>query len=176
MTICPHCGFVNIEGADTCEQCGHSLADVEDQKPATEVERALLRDQVGVLHPKACITVGPDARIRDVLRLLVERDIGCVVIAEDGKIQGIFSERDALMKLNVRALELGDEPVRRFMTAQPQTLTAVDKVAFAVHRMDLGSYRHVPIVEDDSNVTGIISARDIFGYLTEKMRIAKRGS
>lgn len=175
MTICPHCGFVNIEGADTCEQCGHSLAGVQDQKPATEVERALLRDQVGVLNPKACITVGPGTRVRDVLRLLVERDIGCVVIAEEGKIQGIFSERDALMKLNVRAAEFAEEPVSRFMTPRPQTLTADDKVAFAVHRMDLGSYRHIPIVEDDSHVSGIISARDILGYLTEKMRIVKAG-
>ena len=172
MTICPHCGFTNIEGVDTCDECGHSLSNVEDQVPATEVERALLRDHVAVLNPNPCITVAPETPIRDVLRLLVERRIGCVVVAEDGKIKGIFSERDALMKLNVQAKEFADEPVSRFMTAAPLTLPPQAKVAFAVHKMNMGSYRHVPVVQDDSIVSGIISARDILGYLTDKMRIA----
>jgi CBS domain-containing protein len=166
MTICPFCGFENIEGADVCGGCSHSLIDVETYTAATEVERSLLLDPLNVLTARVPIVVAPDTPVRDVL---VEREVGCVIVAEQGAIRGIFSERDALMKLNDQAEALGDEPIRRFMTADPQSLSPTDKVAFAVQRMDLGSYRHVPIVDENGQVNGIISVRDILRYLTAKM-------
>ena len=55
------------------------------------------------------------------------------------------------------------------MTSDPQTLEADSKVAFAVQRMDLGSYRHVPIVDDQGRPVGIVSVRDILRYLADKM-------
>jgi CBS domain-containing protein len=55
------------------------------------------------------------------------------------------------------------------MTASPQTLDQDAKVAFAVQRMDLGGYRHIPIVDDEDRLVGTISVRDILAYLTEKM-------
>ena len=100
---------------------------------------------------------------------MVDRRIGCIVIEQAGKPVGIFSERDALRKLNVDAAELASHPVSEFMTAQPQTLVSNAKIAYAVQRMDLGGYRHLPIVKDDGELVGIISARDIINYLTDKM-------
>jgi CBS domain-containing protein len=90
-------------------------------------------------------------------------------VADGPKPLGIFSERDALRKLNVRSAELGSQPVSKFMTANPQTLVAHAKIAYAVQRMDLGGYRHLPIVDDEGKLLGIISARDIINYLTSKM-------
>ena len=55
------------------------------------------------------------------------------------------------------------------MTPNPQTLVADAKIAFAVHRMDLGGYRHLPIVDERGELVGIISARDILRHLTENM-------
>ena len=43
------------------------------------------------------------------------------------------------------------------------------KIAFAVQRMDLGGYRHLPIVDREGQLSGIISVRDILEYLTERM-------
>jgi CBS domain-containing protein len=91
------------------------------------------------------------------------------LIVENSKIVGVFSERDALLRLDV---ELNDEltrPVSDFMTPSPQKITADSKIAFAVRMMDLGSYRHVPVVDDEDRPVGVISVRDILGYLTEKM-------
>jgi CBS domain-containing protein len=82
---------------------------------------------------------------------------------------GIFSERDALRKLGARAAEQSGRPVSELMTPNPQTLVADAKIAFAVHRMDLGGYRHVPIVDQQGELTGIISARDILRHLTDSM-------
>lgn len=169
MIICPYCSSENIEGVDLCEECGESLTDTHLAPPSNEVEQGLLRDRVSVLSPKKPLTVSPSTPVGDVLSLMVERRIGCIVVEEGGKPVGIFSERDALRKLNVDAATLAHRPVSEFMTPQPQTLVANAKIAYAVQRMDLGGYRHLPIVGDGGELVGIISARDIIRYLTDKM-------
>jgi CBS domain-containing protein len=173
MIHCPYCGSENIEGDDECAACGQPLDDTHLAPPNSEVERSLLRDRVSVLGPKRPITVAPTTPVGDVLRLMVERRIGCVVIADGNRPIGIFSERDALRKINVEAADLAARPVREFMTPHPQTLVADAKIAFAVQRMDLGGYRHLPIVGERGELVGIISARDILRHLTDNMARGK---
>ena len=105
----------------------------------------------------------PTMPVGDVLKLMVKNEIGCVVVAEGDRPLGIFSERDALRKINVDAAELRARPVSEFMTPNPQTLVADAKIAFAVQRMDVGGYRHLPVVGQQGELVGIISARDICG-------------
>ena len=54
------------------------------------------------------------------------------------------------------------------MTESPETLEADDKIAFALHKMDVGGYRHIPILSD-GEISGIISVRDILGHLTREL-------
>lgn len=170
MITCPDCGYENIDGADTCDSCEASLSDLHMPTPATDVEQSLLTDRVSVLQPKEPISVTPDTSLGDTLKLLVDKSIGCLLVVDDQKkLVGIFSERDALLRVGAEVDAHSDRPVSDFMTPNPQSLAADVKVAFAVHRMDLGGYRHVPIVDGDGAVTGIISVRDILGYLTNKM-------
>ena len=68
-------------------------------------------------------------------------------MAENNRPVGVFSERDALLKLNTAAAELSNRPVSEFMTPKPQTLDTDARLAFAVQRMDMGAYRHLPIVD-----------------------------
>jgi CBS domain-containing protein len=55
------------------------------------------------------------------------------------------------------------------MTKEPQSLDLQAKVVFALQRMDLGGFRHIPIVDAEGHPTGIISVRDILRYLTDKL-------
>ena len=55
------------------------------------------------------------------------------------------------------------------MTPNPQTLVADAKIAFAVQRMDLGGYRHLPVVGQQGELVGIISAHDIIRHLTDNL-------
>ena len=126
-------------------------------------------DRIGVLNPKTPIHVSPDTPVRDVLRMLVDRRIGCMIVSDGGKPVGLFSERDALVRLGTDAASQGDRPIADFMTAAPETLPVDAKVAFALQRMDVGGYRHLPIVDDAGTVTGIISVRDILKYLAAKL-------
>ncbi len=166
---CPLCGHENIPGDELCSGCGQSLTDLHLQSPPTAVERALLKDRVAILNPCDPIKVGPSSTVREVIDLLVDHSIGCVLVTEGDKLVGIFSERDAIQKLGGRASELRDQPVANFMTTHPESLDAKAKIAFAAQRMDLGGYRHVPVVDEAGKTGGVISVRDILQYLTVKL-------
>jgi len=170
MIICPYCDAENISGVDTCDHCGQPLSDLHLPTPASHVEQCLLRDRLRTLPPNRTVTsVTPDTPVGDAVKLLALQSIGCVVVTENERLVGIFSERDVLMKLNARLSELAHHPVSEFMTANPQSLDREAKVAFALHSMAVGHYRHVPIVDEQSRPTFIISVRDVLQYLTEKM-------
>jgi CBS domain-containing protein len=170
---CPYCDNEVIEGADECDSCGQPLTESHLPVPATAVERALLSDRVKLFQGRQPMVVAPTMPVRDVLRLLVDNKVGCVVVAEQGKIAGIFSERDALMKLGEQAAEFASKPVSDFMTKKVESLPPTAKIAFAVHRMDQGGFRHVPVANETGQAVGIFSVRDILSYLTRKLGARK---
>ena len=79
---CPSCGGDNLDGFIDCAACGQPLNDASLPEPSTAVERSLLMDRVGVLNPKAPVHVSPDTPVRDVLRMLVDRRIGCMIVSD----------------------------------------------------------------------------------------------
>jgi CBS domain-containing protein len=170
---CPYCDREVIAGSDTCDQCGQPLSESHLPVPATAVERALLTDRVNLFQDRQPLTVSPHTTVRQSLRLLADNNVGCLLIAEGGKPVGIFTERDALLKLGERANDLAERPISEFMTPKVESLPPTAKIAFAVHRMDHGGYRHVPVVNDKGESVGIFSVRDILSYLTRKLAAAK---
>jgi len=132
MMICPYCQAENIEGADECVDCGESLIDLSVRVPASSVEADPLRDRIERLWPKSPSTVSPNTPVSQVLQKMVDERIGCVMIVDGGKLVGIFSERDALMKLNIDAPKHFSRPISQFMTPDPVTLETNDKIAFAL--------------------------------------------
>ena len=168
MIACPYCGSENTEGSDICDQCQHSLTDMSRPQPSSSVERGLLKDRIESLASVPPLTVGPKAPVGEVLKKMVDKSIGCVMVVEGDTLLGIFSERDALMKLNVDAARMSDQPISSVMTANPITLTSKDNIAYALHKMNVGGYRHVPILTQ-GQLTGVISIRDILAYLTQRL-------
>ncbi len=171
---CPYCSHEVIPGSDECDECGQPLTDQHLPVPATLVERQLLSDRITACAPRPPICVTSSIPIREVLRMLVDNRVGCVLVMEQGKLAGIFTERDVLRKIGENAKEWGDRPVSEFMTRGVQTLKANTKIAFAFHRMDLGGFRHVPIVDDAGHPIGVISVRDLLKYLTGHLRTARK--
>jgi len=169
MKPCPYCDSLNIEGDDECAECGQQLDDSHLAPPQNDLERSLLGDSVSKLSPKRPITTSASTPVGEVVRLMVDRKIGCIVVVESDEPVGIFSERDALRKIDPEAPHVAARPVSDFMTPRPQTLVADAKIAFAVQRMDLGGYRHLPVVGERGNLVGIISARDILRHLTDSL-------
>lgn len=174
MILCPACGAENLDGADTCVECQHSLTDLSLPQAMTAVERGLLNDRIEQLKPRPPIMVGPETPVGEVLKQMTNDRLGCVVVVDDQRrLLGIFTERDALMRLNVDAAKLAAKPVSTLMTVSPATLRMRDKIAFALHRMHVGGYRHVPILDEQDLLAGVISVRGILAYLTERHLIGK---
>lgn len=173
LFLCPYCEAENIEGADECGACGEALSELSRRIPATSVEADLLRDRIERLWPKSPSTVAPNTTVGDVLKKMVDERIGCVMIVDQGKLLGIFSERDALMKLNTDASKHFTRPISQFMTQGVVTLEADDRIAYALHKMNVGGYRHIPILFD-GKLAGVISIRDILRYLTERIAATAR--
>ena len=64
-------------------------------------------------------------------------------------------------------MSLKQLPVDQFMTPRPDTVTASDNIAFALHKMDVGGYRHLPVVNEGGRPVGILSVKRILHYLAE---------
>ena len=172
--ICSACGYANIEGADVCERCEQSLTHLSKPRPKSNLERSIWKDHLSLLSPRSPFTVTPETKTGEVLKLLVDRSIGCVVVVKGEQVVGIFSERDALMRLNTEYAQCAQRPVSEFMTPTVESLQLDDKIAFALHKMDLGGYRHLPILED-GQLRGVISVRDILRYMTTTILTAELG-
>jgi CBS domain-containing protein len=164
--ICPTCGWDNLPGNECCSHCRQDLTLLDRPCAANRVERSLMEDRVGVLNLEPATTLCPNTTIRQAVAAMLERNIGAVLIVDEtGKLIGIFSERDLLKKVaGVHAL-YADMPVRSFMTPRPVTLSKSDTLALALHKMDGGGYRHIPVVEKGKPI-GMISVRDMLRHIT----------
>jgi CBS domain-containing protein len=106
------------------------------------------------------VSVAPDARLSEAIRLLGERKIGAVLVMEQGRIEGILSERDIVRVLGERGAAVLDEAVSNVMTRKVVSCRQSDTVAAIMEVMTLGKFRHLPVVEGD-RVVGLISIGDI---------------
>jgi CBS domain-containing protein len=131
-----------------------------------KIRGAVVTEPIAALHPKPVATVRPNTTVLDAVHLMTAKKIGCVCVTENEKLVGIFTERDVLRKVVQPGLDAKKTPVSEVMTKSPETLTTRDKMAFALNKMHVGGYRHIPIV-DGNKLTGIISIRDIADFIVE---------
>lgn len=160
--ICPDCSHDNIAGVDLCEACGQPLVNVEPT--GSDLEESISRHSISVLQTKPPLTVSSATTVREAVDTLVKGKQGCVLVVDNDELSGIFSERDLLNKVSEDISGL-DRPVSDFMTRNPEMLTKLDSIAYALHTMDLGGYRHIPISNKAGKAIGIVSIRDILRFL-----------
>ena len=169
---CPHCSHENIDGVDVCAECEHDLTFLDEPVASSPVEQVITEEPLGVLHPRKPICVAPDTRLDEVIQTLITGRIGCVLVVGATGLVGIFTERDLLMKLAGRENEQADQPVSKWMTPNPETVEEDDSIAFAIHKMDVGGYRHLPVMQAGAPC-GVISAQDVIRHLAEYLAPVK---
>jgi CBS domain-containing protein len=164
--ICPNCGHDNLPGSEECSSCLQDLTQLDRPVAHDRVERSLMEDLVSVLKPRPPVTIRPDTPLGEVLQTMLGSGVGAIlVVDDDGKLVGIFSERDLLVKVVGLFDDWVQLSVSRFMTPKPETVTPHDSLAFVVHKMDVGGYRHLPVIHD-GRPTGVISVRDMLRHMT----------
>ncbi len=110
------------------------------------------------------VTVGPSASVMDAASAMSAARVGSVLVLDAGALAGIFTERDALEKVAGEPIDPAAIPIREMMTPRPETLREDDILAFALHRMAVGHYRHIPILRGDHPI-GFVSVRGLLRYL-----------
>lgn len=113
------------------------------------------------------IAVPSDATLRTAIDRMNEEHVGCVLVEDDGELQGIFTERDVLEKVCAESLDIDAHRVNEWMTGDPETLTLDDPISYALNRMTVGGFRHIPLVDDEGHPTGIVAMRSICEYLVD---------
>ncbi|CDZ27296.1 CBS domain-containing protein [Neorhizobium galegae] len=107
------------------------------------------------------VTVGPDKTLLEVAGILNDKKIGAVVVTGmEGRIAGIFTERDLVRAVAGKGAAVLDQPVKSAMTTSVQRCKDETTVDELMGMMSSGRFRHVP-VEQDGKLAGIISIGDV---------------
>ena len=129
------------------------------------IRGAILETPISDLPLRDPILVSPTASVADAVKSMNDHHTGCVLVGRDGQLIGIFTERDVLTKDFFRA-DSHTVAVETVMTRNPETLEPTNSIAFALNKMSVGGYRHIPIVEGGRPV-GVLSVRDVVDFLVE---------
>jgi CBS domain-containing protein len=135
-------------------------------REARRLGEGILASAVRALQPRPALCVSEDTPIREAITLMVEREIGAVLVERDGRAVGIFTERDVLRRVVLRGLDQA-RPVSEVMTRDPETLGPDDGIAFALNRMIVGGFRHVPIVSEGGEPLAVLSLREVVSFIVE---------
>ncbi len=161
---CPYCGYTNIKGADECESCNENLASLDGVVPHTRMEKVLMSDPIDKLAPRPVLSIPPKTKVSEAVSKMNLAKVGCLLVTDGETIQGILTERDVVHKALAVRTDLDKTTVDAIMTLRVESLSADDSLAYAVNRMAVGGYRHIPILKS-GKPTGIISIRDVLKYL-----------
>jgi len=131
-----------------------------------ESSDALLNDTIAVLSPAEPICLSETATVHDAVgTMLARRQAGVLVTSREGRLAGIFTERDVLTRVVGRDLDARKTPLGEVMTKNPEALTATDRVAYAIHCMSVAGYRTIPLVDGEGRPIGVVTVSDVVRWL-----------
>lgn len=169
--ICPSCGHDNLEGMDRCENCMKSLRDLDvPRAEATAgLVRSVMEDNLSHLDQMETLTVRPEESALEVASRMRDAQTGCALVLDDqGKLVGIFTEHDVLNKLmGAEGEARGQIAVNELMSGNPEALRESDSVAAALNKMAMGRYRHVPIAREDGSYS-VASIKSVLKYIAQE--------
>ena len=164
--ICPSCGYDNTEGADRCEECLTPLFNRDlSQADTVGLGRSVMEDDLRQLEQEF-LGVSPETSADEVIDKMKAARVGCALVLDNGKLVGIFTERDLLNKLTGKKASPRDIAVKELMSANPETLHETDSVAAALNKMSMGRYRHIPVRKADGSYS-VTSIKHVLKYLAK---------
>jgi len=132
------------------------------------LEGALLSDTVRLLAPSQPIALTAQDSVQTAIdRMVAGHRAAVVVVDAHGRLAGIFTERDVLLRVLGRGLDAGRTRLAEVMTPEPEALTPGDRIGYAVNRMSTAGYRTIPLVDEDHRPIGIVTVNDVVRWLAE---------
>jgi len=114
-----------------------------------------------------------EATVLEACKMMAERHVGAILITSKGRLEGIFTERDAAVRVVAQGRDPSETKLAAVMTKNPEVLGPGDSPEAALERMRAGDFRHLPVV-DGGKVVGVVSIRDLYasvkGQLEDDLR------
>jgi CBS domain-containing protein len=134
-----------------------------------DVGRQFLETRIRELKPHPPVVLSEDATVAKAVEVMRKKKLGAVIVVSrkrPKRLVGIFSERDLVGRaLGARAF--GRLKLSKVMTPSPEALRPKDSVAYALNKMSVGRFRHIPLVDENHVPVGMISVRDVVDFLVE---------
>ncbi|HEY2330192.1 MAG TPA: CBS domain-containing protein [Verrucomicrobiae bacterium] len=127
-----------------------------------------------LLHQKTSVvwSVSPESTVFDAIKLMAEKNIGALlVLAADGRLAGLFTERDYTRKVALHGKSSKETRVREIIASQIVTVTMEDTVEDCMRLMTEKRVRHLPVIEG-AKVVGIISIGDLVNWIISTQNAA----
>jgi CBS domain-containing protein len=151
---------------DDFEAEGDDIEAADVEARAEDAMHQALDDMIRVLGPAEPICLRETATVSEAIdRMLTRRQAGVLIVDADGRLVGIFTERDVLMRVVGRGRDARQTRLGEVMTSDPEALNVGHRVAYAVHCMSVAGYRTVPLVDAERRPIGIVTATDIIRWL-----------
>lgn len=151
--------------------------DIIREEEAIARERALQQEQLSydILNKPICalptlkppITVERQSTAREAVEAMNRGGVGCVLVVDGGRLVGVFTERDVLTKVAAKGIDAAEVRMETLMTSDPECLTLNDSIAYALNKMSIGGFRHIPLIDEQGRPTGVVAMRNIVDYLVD---------
>jgi CBS domain-containing protein len=115
----------------------------------------------------AVYTVSPESSVFDALELLEDRNLGALIVTDNGKLLGVFTERDYARKVVLKGRSSRETLVRDIMTERPIVVNMHTTIEQCMELMTDKFIRHLPVVEN-GELVGLISIGDVVKYIIEE--------
>jgi CBS domain-containing protein len=133
-----------------------------------EIKGALLNDTIRALGPDEPLCVREAASVTEaVSNMMAHRRAAVLVVGDDGRLQGIFTERDVLTRVVAQGRAPQTTHVADVMTRDPDTLAVTDRVAYAVNQMSVAGYRTLPLVSADRRPVGVVTVAHFIRWMAD---------
>ena len=130
------------------------------------IASALRERRIRQLGLPTFVAVDASTDVQETIRTMQSAKLGSVLVTENDRLVGIFTERDFIAKVAGTNTE-GSKPIRDLMTPNPATLHPDDSVFDAIRLMDEHGYRNVPIVDEQGHLTGSLPVATLIDFLAE---------
>ena len=138
-----------------------------DDEESEMSEAVKIQDPISSLGLQPPLAVELGTNMKNALNSLQQEKQNCLLITENNKLKGILTERDILLKVTGKGFDLDLVTVDEFMTEDPEYLSPEDPLAYALNKMHIGGFRHVPIVDDLMKPVGLISISNIISTIAD---------
>ena len=125
----------------------------------------MAEETVDAIASRPFLQVRPTATIRQAVLAMSGSRSSSLMVVDEGRVVGIFTERDVLEKVAEQYPKLASHPVSEVMTANPAVVYETDPAALAIASIAVAGHRHVPVLGIDDRLMGVIGPRRVFDFV-----------